>query len=76
MAIAGLFLGTVSCRESTGEKAEETIESAAQDTEDNLEKAGEEIIKNIPNVKKIKYIYLFLKPLSMILVINFIQEKI
>lgn len=44
--IAVLALGSFSiqsCRESTGEKAEDTINSAAEDTENNLEEIGDEI---------------------------------
>jgi vacuolar-type H+-ATPase subunit H len=42
-SVLGLLLGTTSCRESTGDKAEDTIESAVEDAEDNLEQVGDEI---------------------------------
>lgn len=41
--IASISLITYSCRETTGDKAEDAIEAAAEDTKDNLEQAGEAI---------------------------------
>ncbi|MFC7356504.1 hypothetical protein ACFQO1_02305 [Jejudonia soesokkakensis] len=42
-AALALIVSISSCRETTEEKAEDTVESAAQDAENNLERAGDEI---------------------------------
>ena len=42
-AALALVVSIYSCRETTEEKAEDAIEAAAQDTEDNLEAAGDAI---------------------------------
>jgi len=38
-----ITFGLYSCRETTGEKAEDAVEAAAEDTKDNIETAGDAI---------------------------------
>lgn len=52
LAVVTMMVGITSCRESTGEKAEDTIESAAQDTEDNMEAVGNEVEQAGDNVEQ------------------------
>ena len=42
-AALALIVSVSSCRETTGDKAEDAIESAAQDAENNVKKAGDAV---------------------------------